>query len=457
MPAREQPDTLSLLRGVRRPEIWAGPECSFLTVGDWRCDQLALTGHDGRADDIDRLASLGVRAVRYPILWGRADPPALATDWAWADARLGRLADLGIEPIAGLLHHGFGPLDPFDPDWPSAFGRYALEVARRYPDVTTFLPINEPLTTARFGALYGWWPPYARDDDTFVRLMLAQASAYLEAAHAIRSVTPAARLIITEDFGRTVGTAACAAAVDHANQRRWLTWDLVTGNVDHRHPLWSYLTSTADHRRILERLRSEPELPDVLGINHYITSDRYLDHRVEWFPKASHGGGHRAAYADVESARVAGFDMPGFDRSIREVWARYGLPVALTEVQLAGQTDHQIAWWAEAWSATRNAVTAGIPVVAVTAWSAFGAYDWSSVLRAPCGAYEAGAFDVSAVGVPRTPFGDMVALTARGMEPPSATGWWRVEERVLYSPPVTGERARSDAGMTAIPRPGKAA
>ena len=440
-----------------RPEVWAGPECSFLTVGEWQCDQLALTGHHRRDDDIERLASLGVRAVRYPILWGRADQPTDSTDWAWADGRLERLAEKGIEPIVGLLHHGFGPLDPGDPDWPTVFGRYALEVAKRYPDVTSFLPINEPLTTARFGALYGWWPPYVRDDETFVRLMLAQASAYLEAARAIRSVKSAARLIISEDFGRTVGTAACAAAVDHTNHRRWLTWDLVTGRVDRSHPLWSYLATTPAHRRILARLRSEPEPPDVLGINHYITSDRYLDHRLEAFPASSQGVDYRTAYADVELARVAGFDEPPFDRPIREVWARYGLPVALTEVQLAGETHDQIAWWTDAWSAARSAISVGIPVVAVTAWSAFGAYDWSSVLRAPSGAYEAGCFDASRSGVPRTPLGETVALTAARIEPPSIDGWWRVSDRVLYRPRVTDEAASSADARTGTRRPEEAA
>ena len=100
-------------------------------------------------------------------------------------------------------------MDPLDPAWPAAFGRYAREVARRFPSVADFLPINEPLTTARFAGLYGWWPPYGRDAGTFARLLLAQAEAYLEAARAIRSVRPDARLFVNEDLGRSFGSAGC--------------------------------------------------------------------------------------------------------------------------------------------------------------------------------------------------------------------------------------------------------
>ena len=54
-------------------ELWAGFECTLNRVGDAQHDQLALTGHYGRLDDLDRLAELGVRTIRYPILWERIE------------------------------------------------------------------------------------------------------------------------------------------------------------------------------------------------------------------------------------------------------------------------------------------------------------------------------------------------------------------------------------------------
>jgi dTDP-4-dehydrorhamnose reductase len=415
------------------PEVWAGVECSWLRVGDWACDQLALTGHDRRIEDLDLLGELGVKAVRYPVLWGRAPRGIEATDWAWASRRLERIAELGIRPIVGLLHHGFGPegSDPLDPGWPAAFGRYAAEVARRFPSVTEFLPINEPLTTARFAGLYGWWPPYGRDRTTFLRLMLAQAEAFVEASRAIRSATPDARILVNEDLGQSIGSPACEAAARRDSERRWLTFDLLSGQVDQSHVLWS--AASIGQRRILDALRWEPQIPDVLGIDYYVTSDRYLDERLEHFPPETHGGDERGRYADVELARVAGLEIGGFDPCIREAWARYGLPVALTEVHLEGEPADQVAWWAEAVDAARRSVAAGVAVSGVTAWSAFGAFEWSSILRNPRGSYANGCFDVHPDGQPKvTPLGEAVRATAMGQGLDAERGWWRRPERALY-------------------------
>jgi dTDP-4-dehydrorhamnose reductase len=420
-----------------RLEVWAGPECSWLQVGEWACDQLALTGHAERFGDLDLLADLGVRAVRYPVLWGRSDEPGEATDWAWAERRLGRLDELGIRPIVGLLHHGFGPagLDPLDRAWPAAFGRYAAEVARRYPSVRDFLPINEPLATARFAGLYGWWPPYGRDPGTFGRLMLAQAEAYHAAAQAIRSIRPDGRLLANEDVGLSVGGRGCEPRARRHSERRWLGLDLVSGHVDETHPWWFLAAGSRRARRVLDVLRREPQPPDVLGIDYYVTSDRYLDARLSCFPPEYHGADEEGAYADVEVARVSGVELGGFEARIRETWARYELPVALTEVHLAGEPEDQVAWWAEAVDAARRASLRGIPVIGLTAWSTFGAMDWSSILRNPCGSYATGCFDITGGGEPRlTRLGEAVRATALGERVAGSPGWWRRPERALYDP-----------------------
>jgi len=417
------------------PDVWAGPECAYLTVGDWACDQLALTGHDRRPDDIDRMAELGVSAVRYPVLWGRGRRRRAATDWRWAEARLGRLAELRVEPIVGLLHHGYGPSDvgPVDAAWPAAFGRYAAAAARRLP-ARTWLPINEPLTTARFGGLYGWWPPYRRDPDAFADVLIAQALAFLEASHAIRAAQSGATIVVNEDLGRTFGSPALRDVVAAHNDRRWLTFDLLTGRVDRSHRFWPALAGNRARRHALDRLRRESDPPDILGIDHYVTSDRFLDDGLDRYPPWTHAEDGARHYADVELVRVAGHRVDGFRRAIRETWDRYGIPVALTEVQLAGEPTDQVAWWLEAWSAAAAASAAGVPVRGVTAWATFGSFDWATILRAPCGSYEPGCFDVRGGEPLRTALGDIVAATATGARPDPAPGWWRRDERVLYRP-----------------------
>jgi len=56
-------------------------------VGDRTFDQLTRSGHHDRDDDLALIASLGVQAVRYPVLWERTAPGDL-TDAAWHWAML---------------------------------------------------------------------------------------------------------------------------------------------------------------------------------------------------------------------------------------------------------------------------------------------------------------------------------------------------------------------------------
>jgi dTDP-4-dehydrorhamnose reductase len=143
---------------AQMPELWAGVECTVNRVGDNYSDQLERSGHAIRINDLERLADLGVRTIRYPILWERTAPEALdRCDWSWSDERLGRLQQLGMKPIVGLIHHGSGPAytNLLDPGFPEKLATYAAAVARRYPWLTDYTPVNEPLTTARFSSRHG--------------------------------------------------------------------------------------------------------------------------------------------------------------------------------------------------------------------------------------------------------------------------------------------------------------
>ncbi len=76
------------------------------------------------------------------------------------------------------MHHGAGPAHTslISDCFPEKLAAYAGQVARRYPWVDKYTPVNEPLTTARFSGLYGHWHPHGRDDRTFVRALLTECS-----------------------------------------------------------------------------------------------------------------------------------------------------------------------------------------------------------------------------------------------------------------------------------------
>ena len=269
--------------------LWGGLECTVARIGDTFRDQCAETGHRGRIADLDRIAALGIRTLRYPVIWETVSPDRPdAADWRWHDERLDRLRRLGVEPIAGLVHHGGGPrcTNLLDPAFPELLADHAGRVARRYPWIALYTPVNEPLTTARFSALYGHWHPHARDYGAFLRALVRQCRATVLAMRAIRRINPAARLVQTDDFGKTFSTPAMAYQAEHDNERRWLTFDLLCGRVDRQHPLWGFFTYWAEVSEAeLEFFLDGDGAPDIIGINHYLTSERFLDQRLRRYPE----------------------------------------------------------------------------------------------------------------------------------------------------------------------------
>lgn len=427
--------------------LWGGVECTINRVGDRYFDQLERTGHHERIADLDLLAGLGMRAVRYPVLWERTAPSGLrSADFSWADQRLHRLRELGVDVIVGLVHHGSGPpwTSLMEDSFASGLAEFAGAVAERYPWVRDFTPVNEPLTTARFSALYGHWYPHRRDSASFLRALLVETRATAAAMRAIRRARPDARLVQTEDFGATASTPRLAYQAAFENHRRWLSLDLLFGRVGAAHPLHRHLRDCGVTEEELAQLAAEPCPPDVIGVNYYLTSERFLDHRLELYPSWTHGGNGRDAYADVEAVRVREEGILGHRDALREVWQRYMTPVAITEVHLGCTPEEQIRWLVEAWEGAHAARAEGADVRAVTLWSAFGAYDWDSLVTQARGHYEPGAFDVRGPAPRPTALAVVakeLASTGRSEHPlAGAPGWWGRDERLLYGVPRSAAR-----------------
>jgi dTDP-4-dehydrorhamnose reductase len=380
---------------ARALELWGGVECTVNRVSDRYFDQLERSGHAQRVGDLDLFASLGIRALRYPVLWERHTASRGDDRWAWADERLLRLRELGIRPIAGLVHHGSGPphTSLLDPAFPQALARYARALAERHPWIEDWSPINEPVTTARFSALYGHWYPHARDVASFVRALLGQCLAIARAMLEIRAVQPRARLVLPEDFGRIRASERLGYQAEYENQRRLLAVDLLTGRVGPEHSLWEHLLAAGARHEELDELRDRPCPPDVLGVNYYLTSDRFLDEDLARHAPVTHGGNGRDRYADVGAVRTRD-GITGHGALLRELWQRYAIPLAITEVHAGCTREEQLRWMAEAWSAATNARAEGVDVRAVTAWSLLGTFDWNRLVVEMRGHYEPGVFDV---------------------------------------------------------------
>ncbi len=421
-----------------RLEMWGGVECTVVRVGDEYRDQNEETGHSYRRDDIDLIADLGVTTVRYPILWesiAPEDPEDL--DFSWTDERLAMLRERGINIIGGLLHHGSGPryTELLDPEFPQKLADYAAKVAKRYPWIKMWTPVNEPLTTARFSALYGHWYPHTKDYALFLRALVNECKGTLEAMRAIRQVIPDAQLVQTEDLGKCFSTAPLRYQANFENERRWLSLDLLCGKICPNHNMHRLLLGAGIGWDEIEDFAAGAAKPDLLGINHYLTSERFLDHRTHLYPGHEVGGNGRDTYVDAEAVRVKRLeDDTGFAPRLREAWERYGIPIAITEVHHGCHRDEQLRWFVEVWETAKALREEGMDLRAVTIWSMFGNVDWRFLLTKKNGFYDTGAFDVRG-GKPRP---TVVAKAAKAFahgEPfdhpvLDSPGWWRRPPRL---------------------------
>jgi dTDP-4-dehydrorhamnose reductase len=422
------------------PEVWGGVECTINRVNNTFNDQLEHSQHYYRKGDLQAIAGLGIKKIRYPILWEKHQPSKESViDWSWVEQQLTTLKENNIEVIGGLLHHGSGPAftNLLDPEFPSLLATYAQKVAEKFPWINYYTPVNEPLTTARFSGLYGIWYPHTRDDRSFLQMLVNEIKATVLSMQAIRKVNPTAKLLQTEDLGKTYSTKKLQYQADFENERRWLSYDLLCGKVNENHPLWYYIVSSGVNIEDLEYLQFNPCVPDIFGFNYYVTSERFLDHRLHLYPNHASGGNKYQPYVDIEAVRVPVNEKTGVNVLLEEAWKRYQKPLAITEVHLHCHREDQLRWFKYVWNACVSLREKGLDIRGVTAWALLGSYGWNKLLTEGAGEYEPGVFDLRGGYLRETVLARFIKNINN--EPThlhlllNRDGWWMRENRYLHS------------------------
>lgn len=414
------------------PEIWGGIECTINRIGDTFRNQLNYAGYYERTNDLDLIAQLGIQALRFPVLWEAHQniSESQEINWTQTSKDLGRLRYHNITPIVGLLHHGSGPkfTNLSNEHFPEAFAKYASKVAQQFPTLEYFTPVNEPLTTARFSGLYGFWFPHDRNELSFIKMLLNQLKATVLAMKEIRKINPNAKLVQTEDLTKTHSTPLLQYQADFENKRRWLSYDILCGQLNEQRFFWHYLTGQLGIKKEeLQFFIDNPCPPDIAGFNYYVTSERFLDENFKKYPLNTHGGNGIHQYADVEAVRC--IKPAGLKSLLTEAWERFHIPMALTEVHLNCTREEQLRWFKEAWHQSIELRKNGVEVKAITAWSMLGAFDWNSLLTREERSYESGVFHVTGKKLRPTAVAKMVSSLAHlgKYDHPviHEKGWWQ--------------------------------
>lgn len=420
--------------------VWGGMECTINRVGDEFKDQLEYAGYYEK-NYLKDITGLGFHTIRFPVLWEKHQPcKHKDPSFTWASGQLKQLANAGINVIIGLMHHGSGPAytNLLDPQMPELLAAYAAKVAAAFPWVDQYTPVNEPLTTARFSGLYGYWYPHKTNDVSFIKMLLNQLKGTVLSMQAIRKINPAARLIQTEDLAKTFSTPLLAYQAEFENHRRWLTYDILCGRFNESHPLWNYFERLGISSESLYFFIDNPCPPQVLGLNYYVTSERYLDDDITKYPASLHGGNGIHTYADIEAIRMP-VDESGPALRFKEAWERYHIPIAITEVHLHCSREEQLRWFRYVYDAAQALKNTGASVEGVTAWALLGSYGWNKLLTTDINAeYETGAYDISSGRLRITALGSYLKKQSFSKSDyayiTDQPGWWQTDRRFLHQP-----------------------
>jgi dTDP-4-dehydrorhamnose reductase len=231
-------------------------------------------------------------------------------------------------------------------------------VAARYPWIEYYTPVNEPCTTARFAGLYGVWYPHGRDDRTFVQALLNQCRAVVLSMRAIRAVNPDAKLVQTDDLGKTYSTPEMATVAEFYNERRWLAWDLLCGMVGPEHPLWNYLTKTGiAAKNSCGSARTPARRTSSASTTTSPASAGSITARTA-IPAHHRGVADGIPCADIEASRALATPTPASRPLLHEIWDRYRIPLAVTEAHIDANREDQLRWLLEIWEAAKEVARA---------------------------------------------------------------------------------------------------
>jgi beta-glucosidase/6-phospho-beta-glucosidase/beta-galactosidase len=325
--------------------------------------------------DFHLTKDLGIHFLRYGPPYYKTHLAPGRYDWEFTDQTFGRLKELGITPIADLLHFGVPDwMGNFqNPDFPQLFAEYAGAFAQRFPDLLLYTPVNEIFITALFSAQYGWWNERLTSDRGFVTALKHLCKANVLAMREILKVQPSASFIQSEssEYFHPMRPEVQKHA-NFLNRKRFLALDLTYG-----YPIsvqmYEYLLEngmTKEEYRWFEQ--NQVKAHCIMGNDYYMTNEHLV------LPNGM---------------TQASGEVFGYYVITHQYYNRYKLPIMHTETNM--RMPDSVTWLYRQWANLHRLKQDGVPIIGFTWYSLTHQIDWDIALREKKGhIHEVGLFDL---------------------------------------------------------------
>ncbi len=355
-----------------------GIECSYPTIGHGkiRRDQLRECGHYDRwEEDLGLVKEMGLRVLRYGLPYYSIHKAPGKFDWSFADEVMNEMKRLDIIPILDLMHFGVPDwIENFqNPELPVHFAEYAGAVAKRYPWVRYYTPVNEIYVTARISGRDGVWNEQLKTDKGFVTAMKHAVAASIMGTQQIAKQRNDCVIVQSEsaEYTHELCATPCAQTVLD-NELRFLSLDLLYANPPSA-TVFMYLMDNGLTRQEYDWFMvGKPPGYQIMGNDYYGRNERI---------KLSDG--------TIQTS----MDVLGWYEITKDYYERYKLPVMHTETNVF-EADQAPMWLHKQWISIMRMRRDGIPVLGFTWYSLIDQIDWDIQLAEvknhvnECGLYD---------------------------------------------------------------------
>ncbi|MGL5005258.1 MAG: family 1 glycosylhydrolase, partial [Casimicrobium sp.] len=335
-------------------------ECSYPTInqGRLRRDLLAECGHYQHwRKDLQLVKQLGLKVLRYGLPYHLTHVGPDQYDWSFTDEVMAEIKRLEITPILDLMHFGV-------PDWlgncqnpelPLHFADYAEAVAKRYPWVRFYTPVNEIFVSARLSAKEGVWNEQLKTDQAFVTAIKHLVASSILACQAIVRQRPDAIIVQSESAEYTHEARVTPSPdITLGNKLRFLALDLLYA----RMPDVDVYTYALDNGLTKAEydwfMAGEPPGHQVMGNDYYGRNERLIK---------------------PDGSICQAEDVFGWYQIALTYFQRYQKPIMHTETNVFDAEQAPVWLWKQ-WMNVLRLRRDGVPVVGFTWYSLIDQVDW---------------------------------------------------------------------------------